>query len=47
MVGLAALNVVKTINEIGQECVVRQVQIGPWAETIHEQAKRLFEGKRG
>ena len=46
-VGLEALRGVKTINEIGQEYGVHPVQVGQWKREIQEQAKTLFEGKRG
>jgi transposase len=46
-VGLEALRGVKTINEIGQEYGVHPVQVGQWKKEIQEQAKTLFEGKRG
>ena len=46
-VGLEALTGVKTINGIGQEYGVHPVQVGQWKKAIQEQAKRLFEGKRG
>ena len=46
-VGLEALRGVKTINEIGQECGVHPGQVGLWKKEIQEQAKTLFEGKRG
>ncbi|MEJ1355073.1 MAG: transposase, partial [Candidatus Sedimenticola sp. (ex Thyasira tokunagai)] len=46
-VGLEALKGVKTINEIGQEYGVHPVQVGQWKRAIQEQAKSLFEGKRG
>ena len=46
-VGLEALKGVKTINEIGQEYEVHPVQVGQWKKAIREQAKSLFEGKRG
>lgn len=46
-VGLEALRGVKTINEIGQEYGVHPVQVGQWKKEIQEQAKSLFEGKRG
>jgi len=46
-VGLEALRGVKTINEIGQEYGVHPVQVGQWKKAIQEQAKTLFEGKRG
>jgi transposase len=46
-VGLEALKGVKTINQIGQEYGVHPVQVGQWKKAIQEQAKSLFEGKRG
>jgi transposase len=46
-VGLEALRGVKTINEIGQEYGVHPGQVGQWKKEIQEQAKTLFEGKRG
>lgn len=46
-IGLEALRGVKTINEIGQEYGVHPVQVGQWKREIQEQAKTLFEGKRG
>ena len=46
-VGLEALRGVKTINEIGQEYGVHPVMVGQWKKEILEQAKTLFEGKRG
>jgi transposase-like protein len=46
-VGLEALKGVKTINEIAQVYGVHPVQVGQWKKAIQEQAKRLFEGKRG
>jgi transposase len=46
-VGLEALRGVKTINEIGREFGVHPVQVGQWKKEIQEQAKTLFEGKRG
>jgi transposase len=46
-VGLEAVRGVKTINEIGQEYGVHPVQVGQWKKEIQEQAKTLFEGKRG
>ncbi len=44
---LEALKGVKTINQIGQEYGVHPVQVGQWKKSIQEQAKSLFEGKRG
>lgn len=46
-VGLEALRGLKTINEIGLEYGVHPVQVGQWKKEIQEQAKTLFEGKRG
>ena len=46
-VGFEALRGMKTINEIGQAHGVHPVQIGLWKKEIQEQAKTLFEGKRG
>ena len=46
-VGLEALRGVNTINQIGQEYGVHPVQVGQWKKEIQEQAKTLFEGKRG
>ena len=46
-VGLEAVRGVKTINEIGQAYGVHPVQVGQWKKAIQEQAKTLFEGKRG
>lgn len=46
-VGLEAIRGVKTINEIGQEYGVHPVQVGLWKKAIQDQAKDLFEGRRG
>lgn len=46
-VGLEAIRGLKTTNEIGQEYGVHPVQVGQWKKTLLEQAKTLFEGKRG
>ncbi len=46
-VGLEAVKGMKTINEIGQDYGVHPVQVGQWKKAIQEQAKSLFEGKRG
>jgi transposase-like protein len=46
-VGLEAVRGMKTLNEIGQEFGVHPVQVGPWKKAILEQARTLFEGKRG
>ena len=45
--GLEAFRRVKTINAIRQECGFHTVQLAPWKKEIQEQAKTLFEGKRG
>ena len=46
-VGLEAIRGAKTINEIGLEFGVHPGQVGDWKREIQEQAKTLFEGKRG
>ena len=46
-VGLEALRGAKTVNEIAQQYGVHPVQIGQWKKEIQEQARTLFEGKRG
>jgi transposase len=46
-VGLEALRGVKTVNEIGQQYGIHPAQVGQWKKEIQEQAKTLFEGKRG
>jgi transposase len=46
-VALEALRGVKTINEIGQEYGVHPITVGHWKKALQEQAKTLFEGKRG
>jgi transposase-like protein len=46
-VALEALRGVKTINEIGQEYGVHPITVGHWKKELQEQAKKLFEGKRG
>ena len=46
-VGLDALRGAKTINEMGQEYGVHPGQVGQRKKAIQEQAKTLFEGKRG
>jgi transposase len=46
-VGLEALRGVKTINQIAQDYEVHPVQVGLWKKEIQDQAKTLFEGKRG
>ena len=46
-VGLEAVRGVKTINQIGQEYGVHPVQVSQWKKEIQEQARTLFEGKRG
>ena len=46
-IGLEAVKGIQTINEIGQEYDVHPVQVRQWKTAIQEQAKSLFEGKRG
>jgi len=46
-VGLEALRSGKTVNQISQEFDVHPIQVGQWKKAIQEQAKTLFEGKRG
>ena len=46
-VGLEALRGMKSVNEIGQDYGVHPGQVGLWKKEIQEQAKTLFEGKRG
>ena len=46
-VGLDALRGSKTLNEIGQEYGVHPITVGQWKKEIQDQAKTLFEGKRG
>ena len=46
-VGLEAIRGSKTINEISQAYGVHPTQVGLWKKEIQEQAKTLFEGKRG
>ena len=46
-VGLEAVRGTKTLNEIAQAYGVHPVQVSQWKKEIHEQAKTLFEGKRG
>lgn len=46
-VALEALRGVKTVNEIGMEFGVHPGQVGLWKKELQEQAKTLFEGKRG
>ena len=45
--GLEALSAQKTINEIAQSYGVHPVQVGQWKREIQEQAKTLFDAKRG
>jgi transposase-like protein len=44
---LEALRSGKTINQIGQEFDVHPVQVGLWRKALQDQARTLFEGKRG
>ena len=46
-VGIEAMRELKTINEIGRAYGVHPAQVGKWKKLILEQAKTLFEGKRG
>lgn len=46
-VGLEALKGMKTINEIAQDYGVHPVQVGQWKKAIQDDAKHLFEVKRG
>ena len=46
-IGLEALRGEKTINEVGQDHGVHPAQVGQWKRAIQEEAKTLFEGKRG
>jgi len=46
-VGLEAVRGIKTINEIAQDYEVHPMQIGQWKRALQEQAKTLFEGRRG
>jgi transposase len=46
-VGLEAVRWVKTISEIAQDYGVNPVQVSQWKREIQDQAKKLFEGKRG
>ena len=46
-VALEALRGAKTINEIGQEYGVHPVQVGQWKREVQEQAKTLFQTRRG
>lgn len=46
-VGLEALGGLKTIHQIAQEQGVHPLQVRQWKKDIQEQAKSLFEGKRG
>ena len=45
--GLKAVRGVKTINEIAHDYGVHPVQGSQWKREIQDQAKTLFEGKRG
>ena len=46
-VALEALRTNKTINQVGQEFDVHPAQVGLWKKAVQDQAKTLFEGKRG
>ena len=45
--GLEALGGMKTINQIALEHDVHPMQVRQWKRDIQDQAKTLFEGKRG
>jgi transposase-like protein len=45
--GLEALGGMKTINQIALEHDVHPMQVRQWKRDIQDQAKSLFEGKRG
>jgi transposase len=46
-VGLEALGGMKTINQIAQEHDIHPMQVRQCKRDIQDQAKTLFEGKRG
>lgn len=46
-VGLEAIRGLKTVNEISQMYSVHPTQVGLWKKAILEEAKTLFDGKRG
>ena len=46
-VGLEAVRGAKTINEMAQAYGVHPVQISHWKKALQEQAKTLFENRRG
>jgi len=46
-VALEALRTNKTINQVGQEFDVHPAQVVLWKKAVQDQAKTLFEGKRG
>jgi len=46
-IGIEALKETKTVNEIAQEYGVHPQQVGQWKRAIQEEAKGLFESKRG
>ena len=46
-VGFEALRCGKTVNQVAQEFDVHPVQVGQWKKAIQEQAKTLFQGRRG
>ncbi len=46
-IGLEALKNVEKVNEIGQEYGMHPAQVRQWKTAIQEQAKSLFEGRRG
>ena len=46
-IGLEALRGDNTINEIGHAHGVHPAQVSQWKKAIQDEAKTLFEGKRG
>ena len=46
-IALAAVKEKKTVNEIAQEFGVHPTQIGLWKKALIENARQLFEVKRG
>lgn len=46
-VGMEAIRGMKTLNELAQEFGVHPVQISQWKKVIQEQAKILFDSRRG
>ena len=46
-VALEAIRAIKTINEIAQDYGVHPVTVSQWKKEMQDQAKSIFEGKRG